>query len=36
MIYYLNIENAWATERNKMVPFQAIWRKVMRELEMGV
>jgi hypothetical protein len=35
MIYYLNIESAWK-KRNKMVQFEAMWRKVMRVLEMGV
>jgi hypothetical protein len=28
----------WATEKNKMVQFEAMWQKVMRalEMEMGV
>ena len=31
-----NIESAWATERKKMAPFQAMWQKGMQALEMGV
>ena len=26
MLYYLNVESAWAMERNKMVQSEAMWR----------
>lgn len=35
-INYLNFESAWATESNKMVQFQTMWRKVIRALVMEV
>jgi hypothetical protein len=33
MLYYLHFLSVWATERNKMVPFEAMWWRVIRAHE---